>query len=669
MSVDERGTDSATAEPDSEDFAVEGRIGGARRLTGGSRRLVQVLGLLYGGYYITTAILGIQSPQAHRGVFVGGAAALIFLLYPVRKGREQTSVPWFDILLAAASIGAAGYYVVNFASMVDRAGRPITADLIVGAIMIVLSLEVTRRTAGMTLTVIGLVAIVYPFVGPWMPGLFFNRQYSIDRFLGVQFMGFEGVFGLVANIFATFVLLFILFGAVLQRSGAAQFFIDLPFAIAGKYRGGPAKAAILVSAVMGSISGSAVANVMTTGVFTIPLMKRVGYRKEFAGGVETAASTGGQMLPPVMGAGAFIIAEFTRTPYATIVLVSIIPALLYFASVYFIVDFEALRKDLKGIASEELERPGKVLRQGWHLLLPIGVIFFLILSNRSPAFAAFWGIVTAVVVGAIPYRGKRMTPRDAAEAVWEGAAQSLPVAGVAGTIGVVLGTLGLTGLGLKFSSLVINASGGSLLLALVLVTLASWVLGAGLTATSSYVVVAILAAPALTELGLSLLVAHLIIFWVSQDANLTPPICIAAFAAASISGATPMSTGWQSWRLGRGLYYVPLLMAYSPLIGGTAAEVTQTALTALVGIYMFSAGSSRYLLRDANILETAALLIGGGLLIAPGWTTNGTGVALLLLVVVLQGGIARLRGRADGRRDAEAPDPDDRAGASLRRFE
>lgn len=627
------------------EVGVEGRIGGARTLAGGSRRIMQVLGLAYGGYYIATAILGIQSPQAHRGVFVGGAAALIFLLYPLRKGRGGASIPWYDVVLALMSIGAAGYYVVNFAAMVDRAGRPITADLVVGAVMILLSLEVTRRTAGLTLTVIGLVAVVYPFVGPWMPGLFFNRQYSVGRFLGVQFMGFEGVFGLVANIFATFVLLFILFGAVLQRSGASQFFIDLPFAIAGKYRGGPAKAAILVSAVMGSISGSAVANVMTTGVFTIPLMKRVGYRREFAGGVETAASTGGQMLPPVMGAGAFIIAEFTRTPYSTIVLVSIIPALLYFASVYFIVDFEALRKDLKGIASEELERPGEVLRQGWHLLLPIGVIFFLILSNRSPAFAAFWGIVSAVVVGAVPYRGRRMTPRDAADAVWEGAVQSLPVAGVAGTIGVVLGTLGLTGLGLKFSSLVINASGGSLLLALVLVTLASWVLGAGLTATSSYVVVAILAAPALTELGLSLLVAHLIIFWVSQDANLTPPICIAAFAAASISGASAMATGWQSWRLGRGLYYVPLLMAYSPLIGGTAAQVAQTAGTALVGIYMFSAGTSRYLLRPANALETLMLLVGGGLLIAPGWLTNGVGAALLVVVALLQGGLSRLRPR------------------------
>ncbi|MBA2318120.1 MAG: TRAP transporter permease [Euzebyales bacterium] len=614
---------------------------GAVKVRGAALWTVKILGTVYALYYIVTAQAGLQSPQAHRGLYIGGATILILLLFPGRRGRERTSVPFYDWVLAGLAAVSSVYFVFFYPDMVGRAGLPTTTDIVMGALIIALSIEVTRRTVGWTLAIIGLASIVYVFAGPWMPGLLIHRGHGVDRFVASQFMSFGGVFGLVADIFATFVLLFIFFGTILERSGAAQFFIDLPYAIAGRFRGGPAKAAILVSALMGSISGSAVANVMTTGTFTIPLMKRVGYRKEFAGGVETAASTGGQMLPPVMGAGAFIIAEFTRTPYTTIVLVSIVPALLYFVTVYLLVDFEALKKNLAGVPSDELERPLDVLKRGWYLFLPVGVIFWLILADYSPAFAAFWGIIAGLAVGFVPYQGRRMGARDVFDAMWQGSVKSLAVAGVVGTIGVVLGVLNLTGLGLKFTDLVVAASGGRLLVALILVTLASWVLGAGLTATSSYVIVAILAAPALEQLGLSLLVAHLIIFWVSQDANLTPPICIAAFAAASIADAKPMATGFESWKLGRGLYIVPLLMAYSPLIGGTPMEVAQTAGTALIGIYGLCAGTSQYLLRRTRWWETGLLVVGGGLLIAPGWTTNLTGTGLMALAWVLQGGLRR----------------------------
>lgn len=629
-----------TANPEAsapgETTAVDESVSGVRDLSGVALWFVKIFGAVYAVYYLATAQFGMQSPQAHRGFYVGGAMILILLLYPIRRGKPGTRVPWYDLLLIGAATASSGYFVFVYPDMVSRAGVPTTTDVVMGTIVVVLSLEVTRRTVGWTLSVIGMFAIAYVFFGPYMPGLLFNRSYSLDRFIGMQFMSFDGVFGMVANIFATFVLLFIFFGSVVQKTGAAQFFIDLPYALAGRFRGGPAKAAILVSALMGSISGSAVANVMTTGTFTIPLMKRVGYRKEFAGGVETAASTGGQMLPPVMGAGAFIIAEFTRTPYTTIVLVSIIPALLYFVTVYFMVDFEALKQNLRGVPSSELDRPLTVMKRGWHLLLPIVVIFWLILSDRSPAFAAFWGIMAALALGFIPYQGNRLTLKDVFDAFWEGSVRSLSVAGVVGTIGIVLGVLGLTGLGLRFSGLIVDLSGGSLLFGLILVTLASWVLGAGLTATSSYVIVAILAAPALTELGLTLLVAHLIIFWVSQDANLTPPICIAAFAAASIADARPMATGMQSWKLGRGLYIVPLLMAYSPIIGGSPGELTRTTVTALLGIYAFAAGTSQYLFRRTRWFETATLLVGGGLLIAPGWPSNLTGAGLLLAAFATQ---------------------------------
>ena len=337
-----------------------------------------------------------------------------------------------------------------------------------------------------------------------------------------------------------------------------------------------------------------------------------------------------------MGAGAFVIAEFTRTPYMTIVLVSIVPALLYFLTVYFLVDFQALKQNLSGLKASELPRPWEIFKQGWFLLTPLVVIFVLILMRYSPAFAAFWGIVAGVAVGFIPYRGERTKIRDIATALADGAKNAASISGLIGTIGILIGVVSLTGLGLRLSDLVVSLSGGHLLIAIVLVTLASWVLGMGLTATSSYIVVAILAAPALQELGTSLIAAHLIIFWVSQDANVTPPVCISAFGAASIAGGDPMKTGWESWKLARGLYIVPLLMAYSPLVDGPWTAVVPVLVFALPGIYAMCAGLSGYLRRETTWWERAALLGSGVLLIAPEMISNVAGLVLLAAVWLWQ---------------------------------
>lgn len=607
----------------------------SRDPTGAWRWLVYAIAVGYAGYYLYTAQFGLQSPQAHRGFYWGGAGILILLLYPLRKGATSNRVPLYDIALAVLTAGVTGYYVFNYGELVLRAARLETTDIVLGVVAVLLSLEVTRRTAGWWLTVLGLVAIAYSFLGPYMPGLVAHRGYGLERFIATVYTSFNGIFGIVAHIFATFVFIFIIFGAFLQKSGAAQFLIDLPFAIAGKTRGGPAKVAVAVSALMGSISGSAVANVMTTGNFTIPLMRRVGYRREFSGGVEAAASTGGQLLPPVMGAGAFIIAELTRTSYLHIVLISIIPALLYFLSVYLLVDFRALKQGLRGLPASELPGPWQVFKAGWFFLLPLVVIFVLIVLRYSPAFAGFWAIVTAAVVGMIPYRGRRMRPRDLLDALYDGAVKSLSVAGIVGTIGIVVGIVNLTGLGLRFSDLVVSLSGGSLLIAIVFVMIASWLLGMGLTATSSYIVMAILAAPALDSLGASLIAAHLIIFWVSQDANLTPPVCLAAFAGAGIAGGRPMVTGWEAWKLGRGLYIVPFLMAFSPLVDGPWSAVVPVVLTAVAGIYALTAGMSGYLLRDTYRWEQLLLLVAGVLLIVPGYRPEVAGGVLLAALLVL----------------------------------
>jgi TRAP transporter 4TM/12TM fusion protein len=643
-----RAAGPTTEPPEEERGFAEVAVGGAtdepdartRNLAGFWAVLTLLVAFSYSAYYLWTAQFGLHSPQAHRGLYWGFAAVLVFLLYPIAKTdklREARRVPFYDVILAVLTVGLTGYYVLNYSAMVARGGALTDLDIALGIAAVVVSLEVTRRVVGWTLTIIGMVAIAYTFFGPFMPGLLAHRGYDVPRFLSTMYTSFNGIFGPIAAIFATFVFIFIIFGAFLQKSGAGQFFIDLPFALAGGRRGGPAKVAVAVSALMGSVNGSPVANVMTTGSLTIPLMRRVGYSKNFSGGVESAASVGGQMLPPVMGAGAFLIAEFTRTSYVHIVLISIVPALLYFLMVYWLVDFRALKKHLVGLPKEELPKTSDVLKRGWYFMLPLVILFVLILQRYSPAFAGFWAIVSVVVIGVlVPYEGRRMSLRDLADAMVAGAIASLTVGGIVGTIGIVVGVVNLTGLGLRFSSVIVTLSAGNLLLALVLVTLVSWLLGAGLTVTSSYIMVAILAAPALTELGVPLIAAHLIIFWVSQDANVTPPICLAAFAAASISGGSPMGTGWEAWKLARGLYIVPLLMAYTTLVTGPWQSAVPVVISAIAGLYALAAGMTGFLKRDTLWYEQGLLLIGGLLMIAPGIVTNAIGLAVAIGAYLLQ---------------------------------
>lgn len=612
-----------------------------RELRGVLRWLVTGLAFSYSAYYLYTARFGIQSPEAHRGYYWGFAGVLVFLLYPATKrglaeGKRHRMNP-LDLLFAATFAGLTFYYVLRYPIIVMQGGFLLDYQYYLGWAAVLLSLEATRRVVGLALPIIGAATLLYAFYGPSFPGILAHRGFSQERVLSTLYTSFNGIFGPVAAIFATFVFLFIIFGAFLQKSGAGRFFIDLPFAIAGSARGGPAKVAVAVSALMGSVNGSAVANVMTTGSLTIPLMRKVGYSRNFAGGVEAAASTGGQILPPVMGAGAFLIAEFTGIPYVTIVLVSIVPALMYFMAVYWLVDFEAVKKELRGIPKEDLPDWRHVLKSGWYFVIPLVVLFTLIIQRYSPAFAAFWSILSIIVIGiAVPYEGKRMTPKDVFDAMVGSAVVSLTVGGIVGTIGIIVGIINLTGLGLRFSGLIVTLSGGNLWLVLILVTLVSWLLGAGLTVTSSYIVVAILAAPALIEVGIPLLAAHLIIFWVSQDANVTPPIALAAFAGASISGGKPMQTGYEAWKLARGLYIVPILMAFSPLVVGPFWDAVPVAITALMGIYLLSAGISGCLRRRTTLIEQALLLTGGVLMIVPDLTTAAAGLLVGLFAYWLQ---------------------------------
>ncbi len=610
---------------------------------------VALAGIALSLFQLYTA--GIQTLNLfyQRGIHLGLILMLAFLLFPIAK---RAWIRWpVDLAFLAASLGTTGYLVLQLNDLMNRQGFWNQTDVWVSVVGTIVVLEAARRVIGPTISVIGIVFIVYAMIGPrgpldmiTLPGILEHRGYDVGRIVTQLFLTQEGIFGLPLGVAATFVYIFVLFGAFLEITGAGQFFINLAYALAGRQRGGPAKASVIASGFMGSISGSAIANVVTTGAFTIPLMKKLGYKPEEAGGVEAAASTGGQIMPPIMGAGAFLIAEYTRIPYVEIVKLSILPAILYFTTVYLFVDIIAAKRGMRGMTREELPRMREVMARGWHFLLPLGLLIWFLLQNISPARVGFISIVGILAVTALRYVVRRFTlghapvasddsvipveagvPQTIAgaslvapetakgegwgraavrgvvrtiEALEIGARNALPVSVACAVAGIVVGVVGLTGLGLKFSALMLSLSGGNLLLALLLVILASLILGMGLPVTASYIVLIVLTGPALTqEFGIPLVIAHLLVFWYSQDSNVTPPVALAAFAGAGVAGANPMRTGFEAWKFAKGLYLIPMFMVFNPeiILGGPWLYVGWHVLTAFAALGAFAGALEGYL--------------------------------------------------------------------------
>jgi len=602
---------------------------------------------------------------------------LCFLLFPFSgQTRRRTAVAWIvdAVFLTAAFLS--GFYIIwNLDAIIARAGWWSQTDIIMGIICIIAVLEASRRAVGLGMTIIGAIAILYalagprgglPWLGEWMPGIMSHRGASVDRVVGQLYLGQEGIFGLPLGVAATFVFMFVLFGAFLEKTGAGKFFIDLAFAATGRKAGGPAKAAVLASAGMGSISGSAIANVVTTGAFTIPLMKKLGYRPAQAGGIEAAASTGGQITPPLMGAGAFLISEYTQVPYIEIVKVSIFPAILYLGTVYLFVHLLAMKSGMKGLPSAELPIVRKVLAAGWQFILPLVVLLILLINNISPMRVGFWAIISVIAVAGLrgawqvlvfdPRDGKPVTSatiwaslmrgwRMIVESLELGARNAVAVSVACAVAGIIVGVVGLSGLGLKFSALMISLSGGNIVLALGLVLLASLVLGLGLPVTASYIVLIVLVGPALnTEFGIPLLIAHLVVFWYSQDSNVTPPVALAGFAGAAIAGAKPMETSMQAWKFAKGLYLIPAFMVFNPeiILGGPVPLVLWVGFTAIVGLVAFAAVIEGWLFAR---MDSASRLIALPALIAlfwPDFTIELAGTLVLLAVMAWNWRDARL---------------------------
>ncbi|MBW2039985.1 MAG: TRAP transporter permease [Deltaproteobacteria bacterium] len=608
-----------------------------RELSGKWKLVVYIIGIAASLFHIWVNTIGVMPAIYRNAVHLGFIMALAFLFYPMFKKRPQKGFG-IDLFLALLACVLAIYILLFEEELhLERASVPIMRDYIFAAIAIIILIIGTQRAAGWIIPVLAIIFLAYAlFLGQYIPGAFHYRGVALGRLLYRMYLTDEGMFGIVCTVSSTYVYLFILFGAFLLKSGAGDFIIKLAQALTGRRVGGPAKIAVASSGFMGSVSGSAVANTVATGSFTIPLMKRMGYRPPFAGGVEAAASTGGQLMPPIMGAGAFIMAQWTGISYLKIIAVATIPAVMYFLSVGFFVHIEALKLGMKPLSKEEVPDLKKVLKEGASFLIPVVLLVLLLVRGFTPTYAACIGIFSIIVVSWFR-KETRMGLRDILDALYIGAKNSVSTGAILICAGIIIGIVGITGVGVTFSGMIIHLSGGHLFWAIILVMLASLVLGMGLPVTASYIFLAILAAPALQQMGISLLAAHMIIFWYSQDANVTPPVCLAAYSAAGVAGSKPMETGFAAWKLAKGLYIIPFLFAYTPLLfEGPVYEVLMTATSATLGLLAFTVVMEGYFLRRLFIWERGLIGLATIGLLWPDTTLRVVGFLILAAIYLAQ---------------------------------
>jgi TRAP transporter 4TM/12TM fusion protein len=613
---------------------------GTRKLIGVSGWIVFIGLLSFSLFHLYTGIFGMLTAQLQRSVHLGFALALIFLLFPARKknrGKEH-KVVWFDWILAVLSIIVGSYWPLLIDDLVLRAGNVTTIDFYVGLGAILLVLEATRRAVGLPITIIAIIFMIYAIFGPYMPGFIAHRGLELDRLVQTMFFTTEGILGTPIGVSSTFIFLFLLFGAFLVKTGVGQYFNDLAIAIAGRSTGGPAKVAIFSSALQGTISGSSVANVVTSGSFTIPMMKKLGYKKEFAGAVEAAASTGGQLMPPIMGAAAFLMVEFIGgISYWEIAKAAAIPAVLYFLGIWIMTHFEAKRIGLRGLTKEEMPNRKEVLSK-IYLLLPIIAIIFLLMSGMSVIRAALWSIVITVVVSAIR-KETRIGLKGMVEALVDGARTALGVAAATAAAGIIVGVVTKTGLGLKMANGLIDLAGGALLPTLFLTMIAAVILGMGSPTTANYVITSTIAAPAIILLGVPDLPAHLFVFYFGIIADITPPVALAAFAASAISGGEPFKTGVNSSRLAISAFIIPYMFVLSPellMIDTTWTYLIWVVFTAVIGMIAIGAGVIGFWQRKMVWVERIASLGAGLCLIYPENFSDLIGLGLFAALLALQ---------------------------------
>ena len=601
-------------------------------------KIVSAIAITFSIFQLYTATFGVLDAQLQRAVHLGFGLALVYLLYPTRKSWSRTKLHPFDLLLAILGAAAPAYILIEYNQLVMRSGLVTTPDLVVGILGILLVVEATRRVVGIPMVTVVLLFLAYAFAGPYMPGVLAHRGLTLSQLVGHLFFTTEGIFGIPLGVSSTFIFLFILFGAYLESTGLGKFFIDLADSIAGWASGGPAKVAVLSSGLMGTVSGSSVANVVGTGSLTIPMMKKLGYHKNFAGAVEAAASTGGQLMPPVMGAAAFLMAEFVGVPYIDIVKAAVIPALLYFTGVWLGVHFEAKRSNLKGLPREQLPKMSRLLVERGHLAIPLVVIVYLLVTGYTPMRAALVAIVLSIICSALR-KSTRMKPIEIVRGLDKGARNVLSVLVACASAGIVIGVVTKTGVGLKLASGLLTLSGGMLLPTMFFTMITAIVLGMGVPTTANYVITSTIAAPAIIQMGVPVLAAHMFVFYFGIIADVTPPVALAAFAGAGIAGGNALRTGVNAAKLAIAAFIIPYMFVLSPvilMIDATIPGLVITTVTAIIGMIALSSALIGYLADNCRIYERILLIAGGLLLIDPGTVTDLTGIAIFAIILFFQ---------------------------------
>lgn len=610
------------------------------------RYITYVISISFVAFQLYATLTGSVTAQVLRSIHLAFVNLLGFILYPATKKSRRDNLPFYDVVLGCIGAVSWLYVAFNFSSLARRAGAYTPIDIAVGVVGIIVLFEACRRIVGLPILIIAAVFILYAFLGPYLPGFLNHRGYSFQRVVSHLYYNTEGIMGTPIGACSTFIFLFILFGALLEKTGIGQFFIDICNAIAGGASGGPAKVAVLTSALEGTVSGSSVSNTVGSGSFTIPMMKSLGYKPEFAAAVEASASTGGQIMPPIMGAAAFLMAESLGIPYMQVVKAAIIPALLYFAGIFIMVHLEAKKLGLRGMSKETLPKILPLLLKKGYLILPLVAIIAFLVSGKTATYAALMGILCCVLLGIstsiydlIKHKKPRFGFKAMLEVTCAGARNIISVAIACAMAGIVIGVVTLTGLGLKLGAGLISISGGIAILTLVFTMLASIILGMGAPTTANYLITSTITAGAIIQLGFEPLAAHMFAFYFGIIADITPPVALAAIAGAAIAKSKPIKTALESTKLSIAAFIIPYMFVFNPsmlLIDTTPGQVIFITITALLGMFGLGAGLEGYAFTKAKVWERVLFIMAGLCLIFPERISDIVGFCVIFLLCVLQ---------------------------------
>ncbi|MEI0525994.1 TRAP transporter permease [Brachyspira murdochii] len=617
-----------------------------RRYNDWKKYLIIVISVIFCLFQLYSILSGRITAQVVRATHLAFVMLLAYLLFPMKKDMPKDKLPWYDVILAVIGAASWSYITINFDSLVRRAGIYTSTDIIIGIIGILLVFEACRRIVGLPILIISIVFIIYALFGAYAPGFLNHRGYSLQRLVSHLFYNTEGIMGTPIGASATFIFLFIFFGALLDKTGIGQFFIDICNAIAGGFDGGPAKVAVLTSAMFGTVSGSSVSNTVGTGSFTIPMMKSLGYRPEFAGAVEASASTGGQLMPPIMGAASFLMAESLGIPYMEVAKAAIIPAILYFTGIFIMVHLEAKKTGLKGLSRDSLPKIGELLMKKGYLVIPLITIIYFFVLGKTAIYAGLMGIIAAAIVALvnsivdiIMKRKVSFGLNDLIDVFVNAARNIISVAIACAMAGIIIGVITLTGLGLKIGAGLISISGGIPILLLFLTMISSIILGMGVPTTANYLITSTIAASAIIGLGYEPLAAHMFVFYFGIIADVTPPVALAAMAGAAIAKSDPLKTGIEATKLSIGAFIIPYMFIFNPdilMINTTISDIIPILITSLIGMFGVSAGLEGYVFRKCKPYERILFIIAGLLSIYPEVYSDIIGIGVIAILVIIQ---------------------------------